>query len=219
MITFEDIVKNKEIKTYIEYGNNNLGVLGFTEHSIYHASKVANTAQSILKSLGCPQRECELAKIAGYMHDLGNSINRVNHAISGAQIAFVLLNKIGMEPEEIATIIGAIGNHDEGTGTPVSKVSAALILADKSDVRRSRVRNQEVATFDQHDRVNYAVTSQQLTLDKEAGQVVLRLCIDDKICNMMDYFEIFLERMLMCRRSADFLGLSFKLFINDVKVM
>lgn len=219
MITFEDIVKNKEIKTYIEHGNNNLGVLGFTEHSIYHASKVANTAQNILQSLGCPQRECELAKIAGYIHDLGNSINRVGHAISGAQMAFVLLNKIGMEPEEIAVIIGAIGNHDEGTGTPVSKVSAALILADKSDVRRSRVRNQDVASFDQHDRVNYAVTSQQLSLDKEAQQVVLRLAIDDKICDMMDYFEIFLERMLMCRRSADFLGLSFKLFINDVKVM
>lgn len=217
MIKFSDVSSNHEVKTYIEFGNSNLGCMGYTEHSFVHASKVASTAEKILARLGYTERECELAKIAGYIHDMGNAINRVNHALTGAQIAFDILNRMGMDAREVAVIIGAIGNHDEGTGTAVSSVSAALILADKTDVRRSRVRNNDMALFDVHDRVNYAVTGADLKFDE--GVILLDLVIDTSMCSILEYFEIFLTRMLMCRRAADFLKLEFKLSINGTLIM
>lgn len=218
-ITFEDVKKNKEFQTYIEKGNELLGVLGYTEHSFVHAGKVAYTADSILHSLGYSERERELGKIAGYTHDIGNMINRIDHAQTGAILAFNILTRMEMPPEEIATIVSAIGNHDEGTGQPVNTVSAALILADKTDVRRSRVRNRDFATFDIHDRVNYAVEEAKVKINSEKRIVLLEMKIDITISSLMEYFEIFLNRMMMCRKAADFLNAKFELVINGTKLL
>ncbi len=218
MITYEDIKNSKEVQTYIKKADESLVELGYTEHSFAHVGKVANQAQDILLKLGYGERTAELAKIAGYMHDIGNVVNRVDHAQSGAIMAFRILDKMQMDVDEIATIISAIGNHDESTAVPVNAVAAALILADKSDVRRSRVRNTDTATFDIHDRVNYSVESSNLIIDTENKYSILELKIDTKLFTIMDYFEIFLGRMLLCRRASDFLKLRFKLVINGVEL-
>lgn len=218
MITYEDIKSSEEVQTYIKKADESLVELGYTEHSFAHVGKVANQAQDILLKLGYGERTAELAKIAGYMHDIGNVVNRVDHAQSGAIMAFRILDKMQMDVDEIATIISAIGNHDESTAVPVNAVAAALILADKSDVRRSRVRNTDTTTFDIHDRVNYSVESSNLIIDTENKYSILELKIDTKLFTIMDYFEIFLGRMLLCRRASDFLKLRFKLVINGVEL-
>ncbi len=219
MITFKDIKDSNEIQTYIKKADEALVELGYTEHSFAHVGKVANHAREILLKLGYDERTAELARIAGYMHDIGNVVNRVDHAQSGAIMAFRILDKMGMDVAETATIISAIGNHDESTAVPVNEVAAALILADKSDVRRSRVRNRELATFDIHDRVNYSVESSTLVIDTDNKFAVLHLKIDTELFTIMDYFEIFLGRMLLCRRAAEFLKLRFKLVINEVELL
>lgn len=215
MITIEDIKKNEEIKTYISAADRSLSALGYTEHSFAHVGLVSARAASILESLGADERTVELARIAGYLHDIGNLANRVDHSQSGAIMAFKILRDMGMAPDEIAIIVTAIGNHDEGTGVPVDMVAAALILADKSDVRRSRVRNTDPATFDIHDRVNYSVVDSGLDISIEDKTVRLTLKIETDNASIMDYFEIFLNRMTLCCRAADRLGLMFKLTIND----
>lgn len=215
MITLEDIKKNEEIKTYISAADRSLSALGYTEHSFAHVSLVSSRAAAILESLGTEKRIVELARIAGYLHDIGNLANRVDHSQSGAIMAFTILRDMGMAPEEIATIVTAIGNHDEGTGVPVNKVAAALILADKSDVRRSRVRNTDPSSFDIHDRVNYSVVDSKLDINIEDKTLRLTLKIETDNASIMDYFEIFLNRMTLCCRAADRLGLMFKLTIND----
>ncbi|NLK37651.1 MAG: HD domain-containing protein [Epulopiscium sp.] len=218
-ITFEDVKNNKEFNTYIMKGNELLGALGFTEHSFAHVNKVSVTAARILRELGYEERTIELARIAGYIHDIGNMVNRVDHAQTGALMAFTILTKMGMDPEDIADVAGAIGNHDEGAGIPVSPIAAALILADKTDVRRSRVRNLDIGKFDIHDRVNYAVEKSELVIDMGNKIVRLEMKIDTKICSLMDYFEIFLVRMLMCRRAAEFLNIKFELMANGSKLL
>ena len=215
MITFEEIKNNKHIKTYIKKADESLIALGYTEHSFAHVTKVSEMAKEILLELGYSKREAELAQIAGYLHDIGNVINRVDHAQSGAVMAFRILDKLGAEPEEIATIITAIGNHDEKTAVAVNPVAAALILADKTDVRRSRVRNSDLATFDIHDRVNYAVENSSTKISKDKKSIILNLKINTEISSVMDYFEIFLDRMLLCRKAAEKLNLKFKLIINN----
>ena len=219
MIHFNDIKNNPEIRAYIISADRSLCALGYTEHSFAHVGRVAEVASDILRDLGYNEREVELAKIAGYLHDIGNLINRIDHSQSGAIMAFSILRDMGMDPEEIATITTAIGNHDEGTGVPVSDISASLILADKSDVRRSRVRNADEVAVDIHDRVNYSVTKSSLLVDRESGKLTLELLIDDSVGSLSDYFEIFLDRMLMCRRAAGKLGLTFSLYINDRAMM
>jgi metal-dependent HD superfamily phosphatase/phosphodiesterase len=219
LITLEDVRKNRDIRIYMERGNDTLRAKGFTEHSFIHAELVAKNAANILKTLGYSEREQELARIAGFMHDIGNVINREDHAQSGALMAFRLLSDMGMDADEIAIVMAAIGNHDEGSGTPVSPVSAALILADKSDVRRSRVRNKDVANFDIHDRVNYSVTQSDVRVDNESGEITLELKIDPELSSIMDYFEIFLERMVMNRRAASLLNMKFCLVINGTKLL
>lgn len=219
MITLEDVKKSKEVKTLLEIAERQLEVRGYTEHSFRHVSLVSETAGKILADLGYSPREAELARIAGYLHDIGNAVNRTDHAHSGAMLAYGLLTKMGMQVREAAEIMLAIGNHDEVTGTAVSNISSALILADKSDVHRSRVRNTDFATFDIHDRVNYAVESSIISVDRESKTAVLELHIDTKICPVMDYFEIFLARMSMNRRAADFLGLNFQLVINRTRLL
>ena len=215
MIAFEEIKNNEHIKTYIKKADESLIALGYTEHSFAHVTKVSEMAKEILLELGYSKREAELAQIAGYLHDIGNVINRVDHAQSGAVMAFRILDKLGAEPEEIATIITAIGNHDEGTAVAVNPVAAALILADKTDVRRSRVRNSDLATFDIHDRVNYAVEESSTKISKDKKSIILNLKINTEISSVMDYFEIFLDRMLLCRKAAEKLNLKFKLIINN----
>jgi metal-dependent HD superfamily phosphatase/phosphodiesterase len=215
MITFKDIKNNEEIKTYIAAADRSLSALGYTEHSFAHVGLVSERAASMLEALGIDERTVELARIAGYLHDIGNLINRVDHSQSGGIMAFKILRDMGMPADEIATIITAIGNHDEGTGVPVDMVAAALILADKSDVRRSRVRNSDPVTFDIHDRVNFSVVDSSLDINTNDKTVRLTLEIDTKTASIMDYFEIFLGRMTLCRRAADRLGLAFKLTIND----
>ena len=215
MITFEEIKNNEHIKTYIKKADESLIALGYTEHSFAHVTKVSEMAKEILLKLGYPKREAELAQIAGYLHDIGNVINRVDHAQSGAVMAFRILDKLGAEPEEIATIITAIGNHDEGTAVAVNPVAAALILADKTDVRRSRVRNSDLSTFDIHDRVNYAVEESSTTISEDKKAIILNLKINTKISSVMDYFEIFLDLMLLCRKAAEKLNLKFQLIINN----
>lgn len=217
MITFDEIRGNREVCAYMRKGDANLGALGFTEHGGGHAMKVAHDAAAILTALGHDAREIELARIAGYMHDLGNCINRNDHAHTGALVAMQILTRMGMEPEEIAVICAAIGNHDEKTGVPVDAVSAAVILADKCDVRRSRVRAD--ADFDIHDRVNYAAESSELEADGAARGITLLLELDDGICSVMDYFQIFTERMLMCRRAAAKLGCEFRMMANGNRVV
>ena len=219
MITYDQLRHSPEIRTYIQKADESLRALGFTEHSFAHVTRVSETAAYILSELGYDAHEIELAKIAGYLHDIGNLVNRVEHSQSGAVMAFRLLDHMDMPPEDIATVVTAIGNHDEGTGVPVNGVAAALILADKSDVRRSRVRNEDFATFDIHDRVNYSVEMSRLTLDKEQRTVTLTLDIDTGVASVMSYFEIFLGRMVMCRKAAERLGLEFRLIINEQAVI
>ena len=214
-MTYEELRQDSAIRTYIQKADESLRALGFTEHSFAHVTKVSETAGYILETLGFPPEQIELAKIAGYLHDIGNLVNRIEHSQSGAVMAFRILDRMEMEPAEIATIVTAIGNHDEGTGVPVDAVSAALILADKSDVRRSRVRNADIASFDIHDRVNYSVKESQLRINEAKTLVKLKLVIDTRYSSVMDYFEIFLERMILCRKAAEKLGLQFKLIINE----
>jgi HD superfamily phosphodiesterase len=219
MINFGDIKNSNEINTYIKKADDSLAALGYTEHSFAHVTKAAKEAKEILQKLGYDERTTELASIAGYMHDIGNVVNRIDHAQTGAIMAFRILDNMGMDVAEIATVISAIGNHDESTAAPVNEVASALILADKSDVRRSRVRNRDFSTFDIHDRVNYSVEKSSLVLNVEGKVIVLNLTIDTKICAVMDYFEIFLGRMLLCRKAADYLKLRFKLVINEVELL
>ena len=218
-VTYKELRESEEIKAYIEQGNAVLGALGFTEHSEKHAVKTAETAGKILKELGYPKRTAELARIAGYLHDMGNCVNRNDHAHSGALMAFRILREMGMDPKEIAVVVSAIGEHDEHTGTAVDAVSASLILADKTDVRRNRVRNRIKANFDKHDRVNYAAKSSKLTIQTDKKVITLNIELDESMCSMMDYFEIFLQRMLMCRRAAELLGMRFKLTANGSKIV
>jgi len=219
MVTFSEIKNNEVINTYIKKADESLIALGFTEHSFAHVTKVAETAAYILSTLGYPDHDVELVRIAGYLHDIGNLVNRIDHSQSGAVMAFRILTDLGMPPEDIATVVTAIGNHDEGTGVPVNPVAAALILADKSDVRRSRVRNKDISTFDIHDRVNYSVEKSVLKINTDKTMVKLKLEIDPRISPVMEYFEIFLKRMTMCRKAADHLGLQFKLIINEQPIM
>lgn len=219
LITFEDIKNNKEIKTYVEAGDEHLRIKGYTKHDFGHVTKVGETASGILESLGFSEREVELAKIAAYIHDIGNMVNRQEHAQTGACICFNILTRLGMEPEEIVIIVSSIGNHDEEVGCPINPVAAALILGDKTDVRRSRVRNNDFATFDIHDRVNYAVEEANVKVDGVNRSIELVLTIDTSICPLMDYFEIFLSRMLLCRKAADFLNSEFNLIINGTEML
>ena len=217
-ISFEDVKNNRVVQTYIKKADESLSALGYTEHSFPHVSRVAYIARDILLTLGYDEREAELAQIAGYLHDIGNVINRVDHAQSGAVMAFRILDHMGADPEDIATIITAIGNHDESTAFPVNAVAAALILADKTDVRDSRVRNTDVSTFDIHDRVNYAVKRSEVRVAK-GSHIELELSIDSQMCTVMDYFEIFLHRMMLCRKAAEKLGLEFWLIVNGQRVI
>ncbi|MCL2662292.1 MAG: HD domain-containing protein [Oscillospiraceae bacterium] len=219
MLAFEEIKKNEEIRTYITKADESLCALGFTEHSFAHVTRTAEDAGYILRTLGYPERDVELAQISGYLHDIGNLVNRDYHAHSGAVMAFQILAQLGFNPAEIATITTAIGNHDEGTGVAVNHVCAALILADKSDVRRSRVRNTEISSFDIHDRVNYSVRKSVLKINEEKTLIKLKLTVDIKYGSVMDYFEIFLGRMIMCRKAAERLGLQFKLIINEQQLI
>ncbi|MEG2173872.1 MAG: HD domain-containing protein [Oscillospiraceae bacterium] len=219
LITYKDVANNAEIKIYIQRADESLIRMGYTEHSLAHVVRSATVAHNILSEMGYDERTCELARIAGYMHDIGNVVNRVDHAQSGAVMAFRILDKMGMGADELSLIITAIGNHDEHTAFPVSALAAALILADKSDVRRSRVRNKDIATFDIHDRVNYAVERSALAIDKENKIFTLLITIDTGMCQVSDYFEIFLERMLLCRRAAQFFDCKFALNINDTRLM
>lgn len=218
-MTYQDIKNNELVNTYIHYADETLSALGFTEHSFAHVTLVAERAGYILETLGYPERTVELAKIASYMHDIGNMVNRIDHSQSGAIMAFRVLDHLKFAPDDIGMIIPAIGNHDEGTGVPVSPLAAALILADKSDVRRSRVRNQDPATFDIHDRVNYSVTQSALTINESHTRIRLKLTVDTLCSPILDYFEIFMERMNLCRKAAEFLGLEFKLTINDQELL
>ena len=215
MISYDSLRRNSDVKTYIQRADSALSALGYTEHSFAHVGRVARVAGDLLMSLGHDDKTVELARIAGLLHDIGNVINRVDHSQSGALMAFRLLDRLGMSAENICTVVTAIGNHDEGTGVPVDAVSAALILADKSDVRRSRVRNQDMATFDIHDRVNYSVTNSDLQLNEQKTEVSLSLTVDTQYSSIMDYFEIFMERMKLCLHAADKLGLRFRLIINE----
>lgn len=219
MITFEDVKKNPAVGVYITQADETLKTLGYTEHSFAHVTKVSTVAASLLTKLNYSDREIELVRIAGYLHDIGNLVNRVDHSQSGAVMAFRILDKMGMEPENIAMVVSAIGNHDEGVGVPVNAVAAALILADKSDVRRSRVRNDDTTTFDIHDRVNYSVITSELVVEKAHNVIKLKLRIDTAYGSVMDYFEIFLDRMILCRKAAECLGMSFKLDINGQQLM
>lgn len=219
MITFDEIKNNADIRTYIQRADDALGALGFTEHSFAHVTKVADTAKYILETLGYSAHEVELAQIAGFLHDIGNVVNRVDHSQSGAVMAFRILDKLGMPAEDIATVVSAIGNHDEGHGVPVNAIAAALILADKSDVRRSRVRNQDETTFDIHDRVNYSVEKAVVKINEAHTLIKLKLTVDTRYGSVMDYFEIFLERMTLCRKAAQKLGLRFQLMINEHSLM
>lgn len=214
MLTYETVSKSKTIRTYITRADESLAALGFTEHSFSHVIHVAKTAGYIMTTMGYDERTVELSKIAGYLHDIGNLVNRRDHSQSGAVMAWSILNDMGCDPAEIATIVTAIGNHDEGTGVPVNPVAAALILADKADVRRSRVRNKDESTFDIHDRVNYSVEDSSMTINEDKTQVTLELTVDTKYGSVMDYCEIFMGRMILCRKAAQTLGLEFKLIIN-----
>ncbi len=219
MITFDELRRREDIRTYITRADESLEALGFTEHSFAHVTRVAVEAGRLLSELGFSERTAELARIAGYLHDIGNLVNRIEHSQSGAVMAFRILDRLDMDAAEIATVVTAIGNHDEGTGVPVNEVSAALILADKSDVRRTRVRNHDLTTFDIHDRVNYSVEKSSLELSEDKTTLALRLTVDTQYGSVMEYFEVFMERMLLCRRAAEKLGVKFTLYINDQCVM
>lgn len=218
-MTYQEIRDNEEISTYIRQADMSLSALGFTEHSFAHVTIVAEKAGYILQTLGYDKRLVELAKIAGYLHDIGNLVNREEHSQSGAIIAFRILDYLNFPPEEVGLIVTAIGNHDEGTGVPVSPLAAALILADKSDVRRNRVRNQDKSTFDIHDRVNYSVKKAELKINEAHTIIKLKLSVDTRYGSVMDYFEIFMQRMILCRKAAEKLGLQFKLMINEQQLI
>ena len=218
-ITFERIKNDEIIREYIRRADRNLAAMGYTKHSFGHVTKVAEGAAEILTALGYDERTVELARIAGFLHDIGNVVNRADHAQSGAIMAFQLLTGMGMPAKEIGYVVSAIGHHDEGTAFPVNAIAAAVILADKCDVRRSRVRNKENTTFDIHDRVNYAVEKSSLILNRSARTISLILSIDTSICAVMDYFEIFLTRMMLSKRAAEYLDLSFKLEINGTQFL
>lgn len=219
IVTYEYICRNPDIRTYIRNADAAVEAQGYTEHSFAHVEKAAATVEMILSTLNYSDRTVELAKIAAYLHDIGNVINRIDHAQSGAVMAFRLLDNFNMPAEEICTIISAIGNHDESTAQPLNAVSAALIIADKTDVRRSRVRNADVKSFDIHDRVNYAAEKSRLFFSPDKTAIILELEVDTNIASVMEYFEIFLQRMLLCKRSAEFLGVKFKLRINGSEVI
>ncbi|MDD6481236.1 MAG: HD domain-containing protein [Lachnospiraceae bacterium] len=216
---YKEILRNEEVKAFLKKGNENLGMLGFTDHSEKHCGIVAKRAGMILQKFGYPEHEIRLAEIAGAMHDIGNAINRNKHAEYGAILSYNILEKMGMPLEERIVIASAIGKHDESTGGAVDAVSAALILADKTDVRRNRVRNKDKSTFDKHDRVNYAVTNATVKVSPQKQMITLNLQVDEEICTMYEYFEIFLGRMMMCRRAAELLGAKFKLTANGSKVL
>ena len=219
MLTYDEIRNNEEIKIYITEADKTLRDLGYTEHSFAHVGCVSHRCEYLLKELGYDAHTVELGRIAGYLHDIGNVVNRTDHSQSGAIMAFRILDKLGMPPQDIATVITAIGNHDEGTGVPVSPVSAALIIADKTDVRRTRVRNSDISAFDIHDRVNYSVEDATLKLSEDKSTVTLALKIDTSISSIMSYFEIFLQRMLLCTKACERLGVKFSLVINEQKVI
>ena len=219
MITYESLKRDEDIRHLIVRADESLVALGYTEHSFAHVTHVAETAGAILTELGFSERDAELSRIAGYLHDIGNLVNRQEHSQSGAVMAFTLLTDRGMPMEDVATVVTAIGNHDEGNGVPVNPVAAALILADKTDVRRSRVRNDNFAAYDIHDRVNYSVESADLDVDAQSHSVTLTLTIDTDYGSVTDYFEIFLTRMLLCRRAAEALGTRFKLVINGQRLL
>jgi len=219
MIRFDEIKNNAVVRACIETGDENLMAISYTEHSFPHAMRVSNDATRILQQLGYDDRTCELGMIAGYIHDIGNTVNRSNHAQSGAIMAFDLLTRMGMEPNEVATVVAAIGHHDEGTAHPVNAVAAALILSDKGDVRRTRVRDRDTVSSDIHDRVNYAVEKARLEILPADKIAMLELKIDTEICPVMEYFEIFIGRMILCRQAAEFFGLCFELKINGTRLL
>ncbi len=216
-VTIQEIQKSEEVKVLLLASSSQLTSLGFTEHSFRHCRLVARKCGEILTAIGEPKEIVELGEIAGYIHDIGNAVNRNHHAMSGALLAYDMLLRKGMDYADAALIMMAIANHDEGEGAPVSKLAAALILADKADVHRSRVTNQDHKTFDIHDRVNYAATTSSLNVSGK--QAKLEIEIDTAICPVMDYFEIFLKRMKMCRKAAAFLGLTFELYINQTQLL
>ncbi len=218
-MTYEEIRKNEEVLAFLKKGNDNLGVLGYTEHSQAHSAIVAERAAYILTTFGYSEHEIELAKIAGFMHDIGNGINRSHHAEYGALLANDILRNTDMPLEDRVTIVSAIGNHDESTGGAKDAISAALLIADKTDVRRNRVRTVDRGKFDIHDRVNYAVTNAELVIDMEKKVIELHLDVDESICTMFEYFEIFLGRMMLCRGAAEMLGARFKLLANGSKIL
>ena len=219
MITYQEIRENEEVQAYLKKGNENLGVLGYTDHSAVHCTLVAEEAGRILRELGYSEHEIELAKIAGMMHDIGNCVNRSRHAEYGAILANEILRNMDLTVEDRATIVSAIGHHDESTGGAVDVVSAALIIADKTDVRRNRIRTKVKSNYDIHDRVNYAVTESKVHINREEKSITLSLTVDEEICTMYEYFEIFLGRMMMCRGAAEMLGMTFKLRVNGSKVL
>ena len=218
-ITYDMVRQSPEIRTYIEQADASLSAMGFTEHSFAHVERAAQVSSKLLADLGYSEREVELARIAGFMHDIGNVVNRIDHAQSGAMMAFRILDKWGMDPADTALVVTAIGNHDEHTAFPVNAVSAALILADKTDVRRSRVRQKPHAMFDIHDRVNYSVKKSSLKINEEHTLIKLKLAVDTHYGSVMDYFEIFLNRMVLCRKAAEALGLQFRLIINEQQLV
>lgn len=219
MVTLEDVKKNPEVQELVIGAQKQLDALGYTEHSVRHVSIVSNRAGKILETLGYDEHRVELAKIAGYLHDIGNGINRVDHAHTGAILAYNILKDMGMDIKDRTEIMSAIGNHDEQTGTAVSDISAALILADKSDVHRDRVVNKNLTKFEIHDRVNYAVTNADLIINNEEKKIILDLTIDNKICPVLDYFEIFMARTMMSKYAAKYLKVWFELVINDTKLL
>ena len=218
-ISYETVKNDAAIRTYIEKADQSLIALGYTEHSFAHVTLVSENAARILDAIGASKEDIETVRIAGYLHDIGNVVNRTEHAQSGAVMAFRLLDNLGADPEQIATIITAIGNRDESTAFPVNAVAAALILADKTDVRCTRVRNKDITSFDIHDRVNFAVKKSSVLIDMEKKEICLKLHIDTTICSVTDYFEIFLGRMILCRKAAEKLGLNFALRINGQRMM
>ena len=219
MITLEDVINNEEVQAFVNASQKQLKALGYTEHSYRHIGIVSKRTGEILQKLGYDERTVELGKIAGYMHDIGNCVNRVDHAHTGAILAYNILKEMGMDAEERTEIMMAIGNHDEGTGTAVSNISAALILADKSDVHRDRVINTNMSTFDIHDRVNYAVTDAKLDTNEKERKVIVTLTIDTQICPVLDYFQIFMDRTMMSKYAAKYLNIWFELVINGTKLL
>lgn len=218
-MTYQEIINNETIRAYIRKADESLIALGFTEHSFAHVTHVAETVKYILETMEYDAHTIEIGQIAAYLHDIGNLVNRIDHSQSGAVMAFQILNELKFPAEDIATIVTAIGNHDEGTGVPVNPLAAALILADKADVRRSRVRNQDISSFDIHDRVNYSVTKSHLKINEDKTLVKLKLSVDTHFGSVMDYFEIFMQRMILCRKAAEKLGLQFKLIINEQQLI